>query len=569
MPDFIIPALLLIDGFACIALALFAQQIGLDPTATWGRLRLVLLFLGIILVCIFPAWNFLISRKDRVSGFFKSETTKTAFWLAHLWGIIFLIYVWFVTFGNLTTWDHTTHYYTQLADAFGKGHLYLDLKPGKALVEASNPYHPTDRPAFSDEVWDMSLYKGKLFLYWGPVPALLIWPIQLIFMKKITDNYLVFFFFAGLLIVNSLILLRLRKDFFPRISAWTISISIVLIGLILPISWSLNTPNVYEAAIGAGQFFLLGGFYFILSSIQEGGTLNKRNLFFAGLFWVCAVGSRAINVFSVILLVALTSLWIAKKLAGPFRWTKYIQAISALYIPLILGAITIGWYNWMRFDSPFEFGLRYQITIFDLNSDIGLVFRPEYFLLNVFVYLFQPFQFINQFPFIQPVIVSAMLNDRGIVTPYLYAVGRVTGLLFSTPFLAFSLIHFFSRNMRARIWQVFNHPEPYDFVICLLAGSFLMNFLYILFCFFGQIRYLVDVVSQITLLAITGYWQMASHKKDGILTPRKLIVLLANVLIVGTICISLLLALTGESNRMQTLNPVLFDSVNNFLSISK
>lgn len=569
MPDLIIPVLLLIDGLLCIGLALFAHQIGLDPTTTWGHIRLALLFSGILLVCIFPAWNFFMNREDRRFGFLGSETARTAFLLVHLWGIIFMFYAWFVTYGNFKTWDHTTHYYTQLADAFGKGHLYVDLKPGKALLEAPDPYHPTERPAFNDEVWDLSLYKGKLFLYWGPLPAVLIWPIQLILGKKITDNYLVFFFFAGLLIVNSLILLKLRADFFPRVSAWALSISILVIGLILPIPWSLGTPNVYEAAIGAGQFFLLGGLYFILCSIEPDGLLNKRNLFFAGLFLACAVGSRAVNVFSVIFAATLTSLWIGKTMGGPLRWGKYIQAAFALYVPLIAGAILIGWYNGMRFDSPFEFGLRYQITIFNLNRDMDLVFRPEYIPFNAFIYLFLPFQFIPQFPFIQPIVVSTMLHEHGIVTPYLYAAGRVTGLLFSAPFLAFSLVHFFSRNMKSRIRQIFNNPQPYDFVVCLLAGSFLINSFCILFYFFGQMRFLVDVISQITLLAITGYWQILSRKKDANFICPKLIVFLANSLIVFTICASFLLALTGESNRMQTLNPALFEKVNIVLSIPK
>jgi len=83
------------------------------------------------------------------------------------------------------------------------------------------------------------------------------------------------------------------------------------------------------------------------------------------------------------------------------------------------------------------------------------------------------------------------------------------------------------------------------------------------------LRFLVDVISQITLLAITGYWQILSRQKDAIFIRPKLIMFLANSLIVFTICASFLLALTGESNRMQTLNPALFDKINSVLSIPK
>ncbi len=108
----------------------------------------------------------------------------------------------------------------------------------KALLEAVDPYDVINRPAFSDEIWDMSLYKGKLYLYWGPIPALLLVPFQLILDKRITDNYLVFFFSAGLLIFNSLIILKLWKFFFTEIPAKYVFACIPLIGLItnLPVS---------------------------------------------------------------------------------------------------------------------------------------------------------------------------------------------------------------------------------------------------------------------------------------------------------------------------------------------
>jgi hypothetical protein len=39
-----------------------------------------------------------------------------------------------------------------------------------------------------------------------------------------------------------------------------------------------------------------------------------------------------------------------------------MAALLAFGAPLVFGAIALGWYNWARFDSPFEFGMRYQLT---------------------------------------------------------------------------------------------------------------------------------------------------------------------------------------------------------------
>ena len=561
--DFVIPTLLVIDGLICVLMAVFAHDIGVDPNITWGRARYFLILLGTLLIFSFLILNYFKRINSFVESVIKSENVKTVFLVGHLWISILVIYAWFITFGNFTTWNHSTQYYTQLADAFGKGQLYVDRLPGQAMLEAQDPYSPITRPSFSDEIWDLSLYKEKLYLYWGPVPAILITPIQLLVDKKIADIFIVYFFSAGLLIFNSLIILKLRRIHFPNIAIWNAIVCIPLIGLILPILWSVNIPDVYEAAIGAGQFFLIGGVYFILSAFENDSSTDKWKLFWAGFFWACSVGSRAINTFSVIFFAAFVVFWIVKDLPRPINWLKIPHLIAPLFIPLMIGAIAIGWYNWARFDSPLEFGLRYQITIFNLNKQMGLVFQPDYFLPNLYGYIFQPFEFRARFPFIQPIDGSGILNRLNIAPPYLYAAGRVTGLLFCAPFLLLSLVHLFSDHKH----KLPDRTKSYSFPIYLLLGSFLIGFLTILFYFFGQMRFLVDIISQITLLAVMGYWKLILRGQRSISKAAKYFVGLSNLLIVLSICISFLLAFSSETNRMEKLNPGLIEKINNVLTL--
>jgi hypothetical protein len=570
MSNLIIPILCLIDGTAFILAAVFAHDIGLDPNMAWGRVRWVLFFGGVIL--IFTSLLVIFPRKRKnnfIDSLITSETSKTLILLGHLWTFIFLIYAWFITYGNFTIWNHTTHYYTQLADAFSKGNLYIDLQSGTSPFEAVDLNDPNTRPAFDDEIWDMSLYDGKLYLYWGPVPALLIAPVQSLTEKKITDNYLVFFFTAGLLIFNSLIIIKLWKKFSPEMPAKYVFICIPLIGLILPILWSTSIPNVYEAAIGAGQFFLMGGIYFCLSIFEPHSPIQRRNLFLAGLFWACSVGSRAILALSVIFLVLMVVYWIIKKPRKPTNWMRFLRFVIPLFIPLVVGAIIIGWYNWARFDSPLEFGLRYQITIYNLKEQSNLIFRPEYFIPNMYAYIFHPFEIISRFPFIQPTIAYIALQKFNITIPEFYYAGRMTGLLFGAPFLVIGLMHLFLRNNISGRKELSAFPQSFNFILLLFIGSFFLNFLIILFYFFGQIRFLVDVISQITLVAILGYWQIISRKSELNSLQSKLFLTLANLLIVLTICASVLLAFSSETGRFEKLNPQLFEKANKLLSIQK
>ncbi|MBK6794912.1 MAG: hypothetical protein IPG80_20735 [Anaerolineales bacterium] len=276
IPNHYIPILIFADGLVSVCFAIFAHTLGMDPTPDWGRSRLFLFLLGMALII-----TALVLFKQRTS-FTSAETTKTVVLFAHLWAFIFIIYTWYITFGTFTEWRASTHYYSLLADAFGKGQLHVDVEPGAALLAAADPYNSEGRPAFDDDVWDLSLYKGKLYLYWGPVPAVLMTPVQLVLKTRLADMYPVFFFLCGLLIFNSLIIVKIWRKFFTDIPAWNIIVSIFVVGLVLPIPWSLSIPDVYEAAIGAGQFFLIGGIYFIILAFEN--EVKKRYLFLAGLF---------------------------------------------------------------------------------------------------------------------------------------------------------------------------------------------------------------------------------------------------------------------------------------------
>ncbi len=557
--DRAIPVLLFIDGLIAIGCAIFAHVLGFDPNPDWGRSRIILFLFGGLLLTL----SIFLRRKN--PAFISSEATKTFTIIGHTWAVILIIYVWFITFGTFTEWRASTRYYSLLSDAFSKGQLHVDVEPGAALLAADDPYNNEGRPPFDDDVWDLSLYKGKLYLYWGPVPALLLTPIQLALNKDLADIYPVFFFFCGLLILNSLIALKMRRLFFADIPMWNVTASLLVLGLILPIPWSLSIPDVYEAAIGAGQFFLIGGIYFVILAFEyllkplspAAGTPSKAGLllFLAGLFWACSVGSRAINVLSIFFLTAFTLYWIWK-----IRVNDWIK-ISAIFLtPLAVGAILIGWYNYARFDSPLEFGLRYQITVQNMNRDMPLAFELSYLPHNFTAYVFQPFDFVSGFPYIRPVGYTALPQSLGISAPGLYAAGNVTGMLFFAPFLLFALILFVKTNPPG-----VNEGMAADlqrFVLYLLGGSFLIGFASLLLYYYGQMRFLVDVISQITLLAVFGYWTIVRRFPKAYLH-------LANLLIVITLTISLLLSVTSESGRMEKLNPGLSDRLNSLFDGQK
>ena len=68
--------------------------------------------------------------------------------------------------------NNAWHHYEYMVDGFLSGHLYLSLPPPKELLALPDPYDPTQNIRY--RLWDVSLYQGKYYLYYGPTPALLL-----------------------------------------------------------------------------------------------------------------------------------------------------------------------------------------------------------------------------------------------------------------------------------------------------------------------------------------------------------------------------------------------------------
>jgi cytochrome c oxidase assembly factor CtaG len=154
------------------------------------------------------------------------------------------------------------------------------------------------------------------------------------------------------------------------------------------------------------------------------------------------------------------------------------------------------------------------------------------------------------------------MDALNITPPKLFAGGPVTGILFSMPFLLFALTPFFSKNKAENNTE--DKLEAGRFILYLLGGSFLISFVSILVYFYEQTRFTLDMISQITLLAVIGYWMVLSNPRSS-----KVLLRAANVLITITIAASILLSFTSEGNRMEKLNPALMEKINSFFILQK
>ena len=351
---------------------------------------------------------------------------------------ILLIYAWLISFGSWTYWPTLTSYYDQLASSFDHGRLSLDIKPDPALLALANPYDPAARTGLN-ALNDASLYKGKYYLYFGPVPAVFLAIVKPFGFGEIDDQYLVFVFVSGILILQTLLIIKIRRRFFPDIPVWITITCIFLSGLVTPIASMLTKARIYEASIASGQFFFLTGLYFIITALEQ-DYASEKHLLMGGISLALAIGSRVTQILPIGFMAFMIAFWIFRKYFPGKPLSRIIYPLISLISPLILGLAILGWYNWARFNSIFETGIFYQLAWTDPQKNYREFFSPLYFFQNLYNYLLVPPKFNhNIFPLIFAIRGKIHPIISALPLPKIYNSEIITGLLYSVPFTIYTI----------------------------------------------------------------------------------------------------------------------------------
>ena len=515
-------------GTIVILLMLFANQLGLESFPTWGARRLAILLGGFILLAV----SIFYRRDNFIGRTLHSPDGRLHLALILLNGIIFLTYLWFASDGLWKSLPNETDYIDLQANAFAKGQLELDVQPDPALLEFKDEslYEPVNREGIP-VLWDATLYNEKYYLYWGPAPALVIAPIKLIHKEDLGDKLLCLLFLAGTLLFLNLIILYLRKRYFEHIPHWAILAAVAFAGLVNPMPYVLVEGRIYEAAIVAAQFFLVGGFYFLLPAFDKP---TKFRLILAGTFFALAIGSRTTVLPATGLLSILFLIW-----AIQTQRPLLIPILISFAAPLLVGGLMYGWYNHARFDSFTEFGYRYQLTSYNLYEKIGETFAIEYIPPNLYKTILNPLERRDTFPRLFPTRWSGpgWLTDYH-PKMYLTYTENITGILVSSPFALLALLSFVKPRKDLR-W-----------VLASLSISFLAVFFTLQAFFFIAMRYMLDAIPTLSLLAVIGFW----HGFD-VFKNQKAYTVAASIVLMFTIAVSLIISYSGNLELFRIHNP--------------
>lgn len=517
-------------GLALASMMLFANQMGLESFPTWGIRRTAILLAGIVL---FAAALFY--RADNFIG--KAIGSKDGrFYIALLIlnsGIL-LIYLWFATTGLLRSLPNETSYIDLQANAFAKGQLELDVEPDPALLAFKDEslYEPGNREGIP-VLWDATLYNGKYYLYWGPAPALLRALVKPFYTPDVGDKLLGLLFLIGTLLFLNLTILDLWRRYFRDVPHWAVLAAIAFAGLVNPMVYVLVEGRIYEAAIVAAQFFLIGGFYFLLPAFEKPAY---PRLVLAGTFFVLSIGSRTTILPGIALLSIILLIW-----AFQTQRQQMIPILLAFALPIAIGGAAYAWYNYARFGSITEFGYSYQLTSYNLYEKIDETFAIEYIPPNLYKTLFNPLERRDAFPHIFPTRWAGpdwLTNYKPKF--YLTFTENITGLFISSPFVLLALLAFIKPR------------RDLQWIVVSISFTFLAIFITLQAFFFVAMRYMLDAVPSLTLLVVIGFWHGFALFKN-----KKIFIVVSTILLVYTLAISLLISFSGNLESFRILNPEL------------
>ena len=268
--------------------------------------------------------------------------------------------------------------YEQQLDAFLKGQLHIDFEPSDELLELENPYDYYERYRSGAEyLWDRALYDGKYYSYFGIAPILTVYlPYYLVRGALPADDFVSTVFTVMTALFFSLSVIKLcsmsKIKRIPILTVWACAIG----GLFATQCFLImrGEARFYYIAVSAAMAFLSAFTWLFLSGLSIKESKMSRRIFLAlagvayGLCFLSRVNTALMGAFLV-----LPMLWFFIVKDGQSKKTRSVKDIifdlAVLGAPVVVAVAGQMILNYLRFDSFFEFGTTYQLTVSDISKN--------------------------------------------------------------------------------------------------------------------------------------------------------------------------------------------------------
>jgi tetratricopeptide (TPR) repeat protein len=300
-------------------------------------------------------------------------------------------------------------YYNRLVEGFQAGQLNLQAEVPAGLAQLANPYDPIASAPYRNVKYallDLSYYKGKLYLYFGVTPALiLLWPFTALTGHYLYDAQAVVIFCALGFLGTVGLLRALWRRYFPDVSIWVVAAGALALGLATGVPMILPRSATNQVAISCAYMLTMLALGAIYGALHQP---ERRWLWLAAasVAYGLALGARPTLVFGAIILLApVVQAWREQRTVWPL--------LLVATVPIALIGLGLMLYNMMRFDSPFEFGIHYQLLQERQMTQQFFGLRNLWFDFQV--YFLEPVRWGRHFPFVGDIAVPRLPSGYGTV----------------------------------------------------------------------------------------------------------------------------------------------------------
>ena len=290
-------------------------------------------------------------------------------------------------------------YNVKFVDAICKGSASLLEKPSDKLLALENPYDFVQRTSLRrniDYIFDAALYNGKYYVYYGILPALILYvPFHLIFGTYLSNAIGVLIFSLLSIFILSLIYKYIYKKYFSNLP-FKIYISLLFILLFGSGFVFLNDlPRFYELMSASALFFSILGIYFVLIS-DKNKKINYKYVLSGIICLALSFMCRPTQLFAFLIVIPRLLKYLKQEIKENKK--NVIKLVLIVIIPYLLVGVFQMYYNYIRFDNPFDFGTKYQLTINNMKDSKTQI----YSLINGLICnLFNLPEINSEFPYIQ------------------------------------------------------------------------------------------------------------------------------------------------------------------------
>ena len=273
-----------------------------------------------------------------------------------------------IPMGYLSLWNGEIpghrNQYELMAEAILDGRVNLVYGDEDALAQLENPYDPAEREEAGVPFhWDHAYYNGQYFMYFGVVPVLLVFLPYRVLTGTALTTYHATQLFAALVIVGIFTLFYLLTKLFFKKLPFSVYLALSVAFSVVSIWFSIAEAALYCTAITAALALMVWSLYFFVKAVWDEKRENVQLIYAAigAIFGALTFGCRPPIALANLLVLPMLVVFLKQRKFS----IKLLGKLVLVALPYVLVAAGLMYYNYIRFDDPFEFGQAYQLTVAD------------------------------------------------------------------------------------------------------------------------------------------------------------------------------------------------------------